>query len=279
MDMNAGDRWTTQVSRVLAPNPGLMTLDGTNTLVVRAPGHASAIVIDPGPEDADHLSRLETVGDVELILLTHHHLDHVESAASFAARTGAQVRALEPALCIGAEPLVDGERIRAGGVELDVVATPGHTADSTSFHVVSDEPLPESAGRTSVAGSASGGSMITGDTILGRGTTIIAQPDGSLEAFLATLDRLEAFGPLAVLPAHGPMLPDLVAICVEYREHRLDRLAQMRDLLARLDRPATTDPETIAAIVDGVYGAVHAGVRFAAESSTKAQLEYLAQHG
>lgn len=264
-----GDRWTAQVTRVLAPNPGLMTLDGTNSLVVRAPGNATVVVVDPGPADEEHLRALEGFGEVELILLTHHHQDHVEAAAPFAARTGARVRAFDAALCIGAEPLRDGERIHAAGLDIEVVATPGHTADSLSFHLSDD--------RADAATAV--GSMITGDTILGRGTTIIAQPDGSLEAFLSTLDRLESYGAATVLPAHGPMLPDLSAICREYRRHRLERLDQLRAVLGRLGRPPADDPDTVAAIVDGVYANVHPRVRFAAEASTRAQLAYLARHG
>lgn len=268
-DAATGEAWTEQVTRVLAPNAGPMTLDGTNSLVVRAPGSASAIVVDPGPDDAAHLDRLAGVGDVELILLTHHHLDHVEAAAPFAARTGAPVRALDPALCIDGAPLSDGERFRAAGVEVEVVAIPGHTADSVGFHLVHDRR----------AGSAARGSMITGDTILGRGTTIIAHPDGSLADYLASLDRLQSFGSVAVLPAHGPALPDLAAICVRYREHRLARLGQVRTALAGLGRPAATDSVTVDAIVDAVYAGLDPAVRFAAVASTKAQLEYLAQQG
>lgn len=263
-----GEVWTTQVTRLLAPNPGPMTLDGTNSLLVRAPGSAAVVVVDPGPDDAGHLDRLADAGEVALILLTHHHGDHVAAAAPLAARTGAPVRALSAQPCIDAPPLSDGERMPVAGVELEVVATPGHTADSVSF-LLRDDTVP---------GAARRGSMITGDTILGRGTTIIAEPDGSLAAYLSSLDRLEAHGALTVLPAHGPMLPDLEAICTAYRSHRLERLDQLRGVLDRLRRPATGDPSTVRAIVDAVYGDVAPEIRFAAEASTRAQLAYLAQH-
>ena len=157
---------------VRAANPGPMTLDGTNSWVLRAPGSGRVVVVDPGPSIAEHLERLAGFGEVELVLLTHHHPDHSESLSEFARLTDAPVRAIDPAFCIDAPPLVDGERIRAAGLDLDVLATPGHTADSVSF------VLP---------GDGDHGSVLTGDTILGLGTTIIADPDGALGPYLEPL--------------------------------------------------------------------------------------------
>jgi len=264
----AGERWTSLVTRVLAPNPGPMTLDGTNSLVIAAPGSSSVVVVDPGPDDAGHLQALQEFGPVELILLTHHHIDHVEAAARFASLTGAPVRAFDAALCIGGAPLTDGERIDAAGTVIEVVATPGHTADSVSLHLPHDAPIEQPA-------ASATGSMLTGDTILGRGTTIIAAPDGSLGSYLATLERLRAFGRIPALPAHGPMLPDLAAVCDAYAEHRRARLQEVRDALTALGRPAATDAGLVAAVTDAVYGGVDPAVRFAAEASVRAQLAYL----
>lgn len=89
---------TSWASVVLAHNPGPMTLDGTNTWVVSAPGAPSRAVIDPGPADADHLRRVADRGPVDLILLTHHHPDHAEGVPEFAERTGAPVRAWDAEL-------------------------------------------------------------------------------------------------------------------------------------------------------------------------------------
>lgn len=264
------DRWTTLVTRVLAPNAGPMTLDGTNSLVVRAPGHAAAVVVDPGPDDAAHLEALRALGDVELILLTHHHHDHTEAAARFAELTGAPVRAFDPRLCIDGPPLDDGETITAGGVRIDVVFTPGHTADSVSLHLPDDEPP-----AAEPAASTRQGSMITGDTILGRGTTIIAHPDGSLGSYLRSLERLKAYGAITVLPAHGPVLPSLADICRTYASHRRMRLDQVRATLAGLGLEPSGDTTVVTAVVDTVYADVDASVRFAAEASVRAQLEYL----
>ncbi|WP_205649431.1 MBL fold metallo-hydrolase [Agromyces sp. LHK192] len=246
------------VRLVLAPNPGPMTLDGTNSYVLQAPGSETSVVVDPGPLVDAHLHELAASDRVELILLTHHHVDHTAAATAFAELTGAPIRAIDPALCREAEPLVDGERIRAGGLEFEVWATPGHTADSMCVVLTGDD------------GSAA---VLTGDTVLGRGTTIIAHPDGALGPYLASLERLRAFGErgdVTVLPGHGPVLPDLAAICAAYLAHREERLGQVREALDELGADASAE-----AVTDLVYADVDAGVRPAAEASVRAQLEYL----
>jgi glyoxylase-like metal-dependent hydrolase (beta-lactamase superfamily II) len=240
---------------LLAPNPGPMTLDGTNSYLLAAPGAASAIVVDPGPADSAHLQSLAAAGPVELILITHRHHDHTEGAAELARLTGAPVRAADPAHCIGGATLRDGEIITAAGVSVQVIATPGHTTDSVSFLLAGDGPT---------------GSVLTGDTILGRGTTVIAPPDGSLGSYLDSLRLLAGLGPRFVLPAHGPQLPDLSAVAQEYLAHREQRLSAIRAVLARLGPGAT-----VAEVTDAVYTDIDPSVRFAAEHSVAAQLAYL----
>ena len=257
------------VTLVRAPNPGPMTLDGTNSWVLRGPGARASVVIDPGPTDAAHLARLAE-GGVELVLITHRHPDHTEAVDAFAELTGAPVRAVDPAWCRGAGPLADGERIMAGGVMLDVLATPGHTSDSACFALASREgpDTPDGA-----AAATAPHAVFTGDTVLGRGTTIIAHPDGALGPYLGALERLRALGaarPITVLPGHGPVLPDLAAICDAYLAHRAERLGQIRDALGRLGADATAE-----AVTDDVYADVDPSVRGAAEASVRAQLEYL----
>ena len=246
---------TEQAAYLLAPNPGPMTLDGTNSYLLSGPGSASSIVVDPGPDDAGHLSALVAAGPVELILITHRHHDHTEGAAELARRTGAPVRAADPAHCIGGAPLGDGETIAAAGVSVQVIATPGHTTDSVSFLLADDGPT---------------GSVLTGDTILGRGTTVIAPPDGSLGSYLDSLRLLAGLGPRFVLPAHGPQLPDLSAVAREYLAHREQRLSAIREVLARLGPAAT-----VGEVTDAVYTDIDPSVRFAAEHSVAAQLAYL----
>lgn len=240
---------------LLAPNPGPMTLDGTNSYLLAAPAARSRIVVDPGPADAGHLSALAAAGPVELILITHRHHDHTEGAVELARMTGASVRAADPAHCSNGAPLRDGERIVAAGVAVTVMATPGHTDDSVCFLLDDD-------GAT--------GSVLTGDTILGRGTTVIAPPDGSLGAYLSSLQRLAALGPRFMLPAHGPTLPNLADVATEYLAHREQRLAAIRAALAVLGPEAA-----VAAVTDVVYADIDPSVRFAAEHSVAAQLDYL----
>ena len=115
---------------VLAPNPGPMTLEGTNTWVLLEPRSTEAVVIDPGPLDLEHLERVlrfveERGARVALTLLTHHHADHAEAAEHFAAQTAAPVRAVGT----GHDDLGDGETVHVGGLEVTVVTTPGHTGD------------------------------------------------------------------------------------------------------------------------------------------------------
>ena len=183
---------------MLAPNPSLMTLDGTNTWLIAEPGSATAVVVDPGPDDEGHLRRVRALAAeagrrVTRILLTHGHRDHSAGARRLAELTGAPVLALDPAHRLGAEGLRPGDVVTAAGCEIRVIATPGHTADSVSLLVPAD------------------GAVLTGDTVLGRGTTMISR-DGSLGDYLGSLDRLRALAesaPLAVLlPGHGPLVAD-----------------------------------------------------------------------
>lgn len=238
----------------LAPNPGPMTLDGTNSYLLQG-GDGAVVVVDPGPEDAGHLAALAAAGRVELVLVTHHHIDHVEGSETLHRLTGAPVRAADPSQCYAADPLVGGERIQLGALRIDVLATPGHSADSVCFHLPGDGPH---------------GSVLTGDTVLGRGTTVIGAPDGTLGDYLSSLRTLAELGPCRVLPAHGPDLPDLAAVCREYLAHREQRLDQVRAALARLGEDAD-----VRAVTDAVYGDVDPAVRFAAEHSVAAQLAHL----
>lgn len=247
---------TTPLTRaLLAPNPGPMTLDGTTSYLVGARGSDAVVIVDPGPDDAGHIERLAAGGGVGLILVTHHHRDHTGGSAALHRLTGAPVRALDPSFCIGGAPLVDGELIDTQGTSIRVLATPGHTPDSVCFVLDDDGPT---------------GSVLTGDTILGRGSTVIAGGGGNLAAYLASLGNLRSLGPLTVLPAHGPMLPDLEAICDAYLEHRRTRLDEVRAARRRLGRDAT-----VSAVADLVYADIDDTLRSAAEHSVDAQLSYL----
>jgi glyoxylase-like metal-dependent hydrolase (beta-lactamase superfamily II) len=251
---------TGRATCVLAPNPGPMTLDGTNTWVLAEPGADSAVVVDPGPLHEGHLRRVvDTVKaagrGVGITLLTHGHPDHSEGARRFAELTGTPVRALDPAHRLGEEGLDEGDVVTVDGLELRVLATPGHTADSLSFVVPADR------------------AVLTGDTVLGRGTTVVAHPDGRLGAYLDSLRRLRDLAEAAeigtVLPGHGPVLADALGAVSFYLAHRADRLAQVEAALAAGDR-------TPADVVRRVYADIDPVLWPAAELSVRAQLEYLA---
>jgi glyoxylase-like metal-dependent hydrolase (beta-lactamase superfamily II) len=258
-----GGRATARALCVLAPNPSPMTLDGTNTWIVAEPDSEPAVVVDPGPLDEGHLARVvravEELGKrTALTLLTHGHPDHAEGAARFAELTRTPVRALDPALRLGDEGLAAGDTVTTGGLELRVVATPGHTADSLSFHLPAD------------------GAVLTGDTVLGRGTTVVAHPDGRLGDYLDTLRRLHALTVEAavdtVLPGHGPVLADARAAVEFYLAHRAHRLAQVE---TAVEAGLRTAPEVVA----HVYADTDPALWPAAELSVRAQLDYLREHG
>ena len=250
---------TEHASFVLADNPGIMTLDGTNTWVLRA-GEGRAVVVDPGPADDDHLQAVLDAagGQVALVLFTHRHFDHTEALTRFADMTGATCRATDPEFCRAGEPLVDGERIELDGLVIEVLATPGHTTDSTCF-VLPDEKT-----------------LLSGDTILGRGTTVIAHPDGVLGPYLDSLalirELIEEGAVERILPGHGPVIDDPGPFVDYYLEHRAERLDQVRAAVAG---GATTARE----VVEVVYADVDPVLWGAAELSVAAQLDHLSAGG
>jgi glyoxylase-like metal-dependent hydrolase (beta-lactamase superfamily II) len=229
-------RWVTLVR---AANPGPMTLEGTNSWLLTAPG-GRTVLVDPGPADEAHLAAVARHRP-SLILVTHGHPDHVDGLPRLLDLLGA----------------VEVWRGGGGGRDIDglsvePLATPGHTGDSVSF-------LVEVAGERAV---------LTGDTVLGRGTTVVAYPDGDLGDYLASLERLAEVGPVPVLPGHGPALADCAAAARLYLAHRRARLDQVRAALA--DGARTTRE-----VVEIVYVDVDRVLWPAAELSVRAQLAYL----
>ena len=111
---------TPYASVLLARNPSPMTLDGTNTWLLRAAGEERCLVVDPGPDDPAHLDAVAAAGPVAEILLTHGHPDHADGAAALRERTGAPVRALDPAHRLGGEGLAEADVVAAAGVEVRV---------------------------------------------------------------------------------------------------------------------------------------------------------------
>ncbi|MEJ7702611.1 MAG: MBL fold metallo-hydrolase [Geodermatophilaceae bacterium] len=237
---------------LLARNPSPMTLEGTNTWLLGDSDRL--VVVDPGPHDAEHLDEVAASGRIEWILLTHGHADHSAGARRLHELTGAPVRALDPAHRYGDEGLAEGDAVHAGGVTVMVLGTPGHTSDSLSF----------------IADDGQYRAVLTGDTILGRGTTVVAHPDGVLADYLDSLRRLRDLGDLTVLPGHGPELPAARAVAEQYLAHRAERLAQVREAVDRLGPDASAQQ-----IVEDVYADVDRAVWPAAELSVRAQLDYL----
>jgi glyoxylase-like metal-dependent hydrolase (beta-lactamase superfamily II) len=242
---------TDTASVLLCNNPNIMTLDGTNTWVLRGPGSDEMVIVDPGPDDDEHIGRLAELGKIPLVLISHKHEDHTGGIDKIVELTGAVVRSVGSGFLRGlGGPLTDGEVIDAARLRITVMATPGHTADSLSF-LVDD-------------------AVLTADTVLGRGTTVIDDEDGSLTEYLESLRRLQGLGRRTVLPGHGPDLDDLEAVTAMYLAHREERLDQVRQALRELG-----DDATARQVVEHVYTDVDEKLWDAAEKSVRAQLDYL----
>jgi len=242
---------TETASVLLCDNPGLMTLEGTNTWVLRGRGSDELVVVDPGPDDDAHIERVAALGTVSLVLISHRHGDHTDGIDKLVDATGAVVRSVGSGFLRGlGGHLTDGEVIDAAGLKITVLATPGHTADSVSF-VVDD-------------------AVLTADTVLGRGTTVIDNEDGSLRDYMESLRRLHGLGGRTVLPGHGADLPDLHDVTTMYLKHREERLDQVRGALRDLGEGASARQ-----IVEHVYTDVEEKLWDAAEWSVQAQLDYL----
>ena len=185
-----------EIFRLIAPNPGPMTLEGTNTYLY---GSGPCVVIDPGPDDEDHLDALRAAaaerGGIGLVLLTHSHGDHADGAG----RLGVDV----------IQPKDGGEHFG-----LRAVATPGHAPDHVCLMTVD-------------------GVCFSGDLVLGTGSTFVPPDGGSLAAYMDSLRRMQAEPIELIAPGHGPWITDPAAKLAEYVEHREMR---ERRLLAALER-------------------------------------------
>ncbi|HVD29058.1 MAG TPA: MBL fold metallo-hydrolase [Mycobacteriales bacterium] len=249
-----------QVTRVLAPNPGPMSLDGTNTYIVGEPGSGRAVVVDPGPDDAAHLAAVEAAlaargAECVAVLVTHHHIDHAEAALPWGSHFGAQVAAGSAAVAgPGGRVLEPGERLSLAGTTIGVVPTPGHTGDHLAFRLES-------------------GAVLVGDHALGRGTSVVTHPEGDVLAYLESLRLVHDLGPSALYCGHGPELTeDPGAVLDFYLAHRAYRERQLLDALGR--GSATVDD-----LVATVYAEVPREVWPAAAQSTRAALDKLVAEG
>jgi glyoxylase-like metal-dependent hydrolase (beta-lactamase superfamily II) len=241
---------------VLADNPSPMTLEGTNTYLLGDPDHGAIVVVDPGPDDPVHRAAVDAALDgrqVAAVVITHHHLDHSE-AAGWAGEWGADLRAFDPGLVPGARSMADGERLSAAGIDLEAVHTPGHASDHLCLRVRQTDVV------------------LTGDHVLGRGSTVVNWPDGDMAAYMRSLHRLARAPGTAIYPGHGPEVDDPTTKVAEYISHREER----RQQVLRAIEGGSTD---VAAIVGEVYAEVPEVLHPAAARSVNAVLAMLADEG
>lgn len=197
------------IRRITAPNPGPLTLDGTQTYLL-----GETAVLDPGPNIESHIEAiLAAQPKLQTILITHRHADHAPAALPLKARTGARIIAPRNVLDEVDQRVSGGERIRIDDDEVEVIATPGHTNEHVCY-LTRD------------------GDLFTGDTILGSGTTAIFPPDGNMADYMRSLALLRSRNPKRIYPAHGPIREDAVALIDEYIAHRLERERQVREAIA-----------------------------------------------
>lgn len=251
------------VIRILAPNPSPMTLDGTNTYLLWDGGSGACVVVDPGPNSDAHWSTIiQSAAQRDLtlrgILLTHHHQDHCESAFSKARELGLEVFA-HPDAFPGASyvPLRQHGTVLAGGVSVEVIPTPGHCGDHLAFLIGE-------------------GYLLTGDHVLGRGTSVVAFPDGDLTQYLGALEKISHIEFSALLPGHGPSMDKDMghAVLAYYHAHRRQRLTQIMELLSA---KREIEPSTL---VVAIYGnALSPEVAWAANATTRAALAHLVERG
>ncbi len=196
--------------------------------------------------------------EVALTLITHAHEDHVGAVDAIVELTGAPVRGFDREWCRGSVPLVNGEEIVVDDLSLKVFATPGHTADSMSLLVPADAAL------------------LTGDTILGQGTSLIAWPDGQLGPYMESLQTIRTMAAaghaLTLLPGHGPQIFNALAAVDQLLAHREQRLDQVR---AVLDDGA----ENVGEVARRVYGMPGPALHDVVLNQVRAQLELLAAKG
>ncbi|MES0879984.1 MBL fold metallo-hydrolase [Roseibium sp. SCP14] len=265
---------TPGIRRLTANNPGPFTFHGTNTYLL---GERHVAVVDPGPAAADHIDAILRACEgatIESILVSHTHMDHSPGARLLQEKTGSPIvgcgphRAARPLLEDEINPLDssgdktyrpdrqlhDGEVISVAGLEIEAVETPGHTANHLCFALWGE------------------GILLSADHVMGWSTSIVAPPDGSMQDYMASIDKLLDRSETIYLPGHGAEIRQAVAYVRDLKQHRLDREAS---ILGQLASGARTIPDIVAALYADVSPALHP----AAGLSVFAHLEDLARRG
>jgi glyoxylase-like metal-dependent hydrolase (beta-lactamase superfamily II)/8-oxo-dGTP pyrophosphatase MutT (NUDIX family) len=247
------------VTRLIAPNPGVMTGPGTNTYLV---GEEELAVIDPGPAIASHIEKIleESKGKLRWILCTHTHADHSPAAAAIKAATGAQVLgrpapAGQDATFAPDKIMQDGDRLQIGAISLRAIHTPGHASNHLCYLLEQTRML------------------FTGDHVMQGSTVVINPPDGNMRAYLASLEGLLGLDIAILAPGHGYLIGDPQREVQRLIRHRLARERKVVGALARLG-PASVE-DLLPAVYDDVPASIH---RVAARSLT-AHLEKLVADG
>jgi glyoxylase-like metal-dependent hydrolase (beta-lactamase superfamily II) len=245
------------VRRIVAPNPGMMTGPGTNTYLI---GIDEIVVVDPGPDIESHLDAIAGCGGDRLrwIVCTHTHPDHSPGVAGLKERTGAEVLAFDARDGLEIDkPMHDGDVIEATEFVLRAVHTPGHASNHLCFLLEQERML------------------FSGDHIMEGSTVVIAPPDGDMQQYLASLERLTTIRPRlkSIAPGHGHLIEQPAAKIEEYVTHRLERERQVLGVVAR-DGTTTIEP-----IVKELYAEVPEDLHAMAGMSVWAHLRKLADEG
>ena len=248
------DRW---VTRLIAPNPGMMTGPGTNTYIV---GEKDLAVIDPGPDVASHVEKILEFKNIKWILCTHTHLDHSPAAAALKAATGAEVlgRPAPEGQDASFKPdrvPADGERLELGGVALRAVHTPGHASNHLCYLLEASKML------------------FTGDHVMQGSTVVINPPDGDMRAYLGSLEKLLAEDLAIIAPGHGYLIGAPHQEIRRLLAHRMAREKKVVSAMKKLDGASLE--ELLPLVYDDVPARVH---RWAARSLT-AHLDKLVAEG
>jgi glyoxylase-like metal-dependent hydrolase (beta-lactamase superfamily II)/8-oxo-dGTP pyrophosphatase MutT (NUDIX family) len=246
------DRW---VTRLIAPNPGLMTGPGTNTYIV-----GGVAVVDPGPAIDSHIERILEHKNLKWILCTHTHLDHSPAAAAIKAATGAQVlgRPAPAGQDASFKPdvvLDNGQRIDLGEISLRAIHTPGHASNHLCYLLEQTKML------------------FTGDHVMQGSTVVINPPDGDMRMYLQSLERLLGEDIAVIAPGHGYLIGAPHREVKRLIAHRLNRERKVLAALERLEHPSLE--EMLPLVYDDVPERIH---RVAARSLT-AHLDKLVAEG